>query len=116
MNIHYAFSIRSDGGDDESDDDDEDVDKGGDIADDDDEDENLLFLFSREVSEVVDSDQTLQVILFLKSKQTLRKENIREGYMVPTWYALADLKFVKKFTRPHSLGQKFYTFLFNCME
>ena len=68
MNIHYAFSIRSDGGDDDSDDDDEDVDKGGDIADDDDEDENLLFLFSREVSEVVDSDQTLQVILFLKSK------------------------------------------------
>ena len=68
MNIHYAFSIRSDGGDDDSDDDEEDVDKGGDNADYDGEDENLLFLFSREVSEVVDSDQTLQVILFLKSK------------------------------------------------
>ena len=45
MNIHYAFSIRSDGGDDDSDDDDEDVDKGGDNADDDGEDENLLFVF-----------------------------------------------------------------------
>ena len=44
MNIHYAFSIRSDGGDDDSDDDEEDVDKGGDNADDDGEDENLLFL------------------------------------------------------------------------
>ena len=43
MNIHYAFSIRSDGGDDDSDD--EDVDKGDDNADDDGEDENLLFLF-----------------------------------------------------------------------
>ena len=45
MNIHYAFSIRSDGVDDDSDDDDEDVDKDGDNADDDGEDENLLFLF-----------------------------------------------------------------------
>ena len=44
MNIHYAFSIRSDGGDDDSDDD-EDVDKGGDNADDDGKNENLLFLF-----------------------------------------------------------------------
>ena len=45
MNIHYAFSIRSDGGDDDSDDDDEDVDKGGDIADDDDEDEIYYSFF-----------------------------------------------------------------------
>ena len=69
----------------------------------------IYYSFSREVSEVVDSDQTLQVILFLKSKQKPRNETIREGYMVPTWYALADLKFVKKFTQPHSLGQKFCT-------
>ena len=45
MNIHYAFSIRSDGGDNDSDDDDKDVDKDGDNAGDDGEHENLFFLF-----------------------------------------------------------------------
>ena len=107
MNIHYAFSIRSDGGDDDSDDD-EDVDKGDDNADDDGEDENLFFFFQGS-QRGRGQRSNIAGYLVLEMKTDAEKKNIREGYMEPTWYALAGLKICQKIRQPNSLGQKFYT-------